>query len=568
MPLRGAARSFARRQPGYQALRPIIELGGLKEDENPQSLRPTDLRRAFNCVRKGGTTGTRPGVTYGDASYTAALSGTPAVQGIFQFSRDKDTTFDLITVAGGEVYIDNSSGALDKSATTITTGGDNHWNFASFQDKVFAAGGADGDGFWYWDGTGAAPGVIAEVNLGFDVKFVFSMWNMLFVAGMDGSTFDDNPMVARYCDYATDATDPLNWKQSNVIPGQLLGENFGVGSYGSEYVTGFGAYADNRTESLLMLTNRRIVAFGPNFQLTSNADAFRVTDTIATGCVAQDAFVNLGLDVGDAVYLSQDGIHSMAQSQQFGDRVTEYLSWDIRQTFDTLNRSRLNQASGAYWPTEGLVLWSVATGSSPTNDLILCMDIKGASRITPETVRWYKWELNGITANRIRPIRDTDGKPYPYVCGAAGEVVRFERDVYSDLTTNPISVDLQTGDDDLGIPGREKHIGDLYVSIQGRGGGTLQHTFVLDDGEVAGQTSLLETPEGNSKWGVAQWGTGTWGGSNNVKRHRVPGVGDSPTIAHRFRKSGANQPFWVGLLSQEVMVTGPTDDADANMVGS
>jgi hypothetical protein len=572
MPIRGFARQFARNSPGYQSARPLIELGGLNEDENPQALRPTDLRLAYNCARKGSMTGTRPGVRYGDSDYPDALSGGDAIQGIHEYIRDYDATRDLVVVSGGDVFIDTTLGNLDKTTNTvtITDGADFHWNFAMFQDKLFAAGGDDGDSFWFWDGTGASPGVIDKVALGFDVKYVFSKWNMIFVAGLDGSTQTDNPMVWRYCDYASDATVAANYKASNVIPGQLLGENFGVGSYGSEYSTGMAEYTDNRGDFLLALTNKRIVSFRPRppSQIESNANIFEISDTVPMGCVNQDAFVSLGEDFGDAVFMSRDGIHSLAMSQDAGYRVTEYLSWPIRRTFDSLNRARFKYVSGAFWPTEGMVLFSVATGSNTTNDLILCMDIKGVERLTPDTVRWYKWELNGITANRIVPLRGSDGKPYPYVGGTAGEVVRFERDVYADLVTNEINCQFRTRDEDYGIPSREKHAGDAFISVQGLGDYEVNHTLFFDDGENEGQTSMLPVPSGGSVWGTGVWGTMTWGDAQSTRRHRVPGVGSGVTVSHRFAHAGASEPFWIGQIDQQVMVSGPTDDADANVVGS
>ena len=578
MPIRGFAKNAASTQRGFVATQPMYELGGLNEDENPQVLKPTDLVRADNCVRKGSLTGTRPGVAYEGAGldYTAALTGTPKIQGIYEWRTTQDTVRKMIVVAGGNVYVDDSSGALDKSATVIASGATdpNLWTFADFQDKVWAAGGdPTTDKVWYWDGTGAAPGVLQDPALTFDAQYVFTKWNFLFLGGLTGTTYDDNPMVARYCDYATDATVAANWKTANVIPGQLLGENFGGGTYGSEYNTGFASYADNSGDFLLFLTNKRIVAFKPNENLTGNADAFRISDTVATGCVNQRAFVSLGTDVGDAVYLSEAGVHSLAQSQQYGNKTSEYLSWPIRKTFDNLNRSRLKYASGAYWKNEGLVLFAVATGSSTYNDTILCLDIKNANRLTPDTVRWYKWYLNGIQPNILVAARGADDKPYIYVGGTAGEVVRFERATYSDNSA-AISCDFQTKHEDFGLPSREKHAGDLYVALQGGGNYTVQHTHVFDDGQKFGQSSLLPVPDAGGTWvndaetsGTLYWGTGNWGSDQAVIRHRIPGVGSSPTISHRFSHSGAGEPFWVGLIDQEVFVSGPSDDGTANVTG-
>jgi len=390
-------------------------------------------------------TGTRPGVEYGDTDYTASLGADDNIQGIHEYARNYDTERDLIVISEGKVYKSNVAAALNTvtNSVVITAGQNNLWTFTDFQDKMFAAGGAAGDSFWFWDGNTTGSGILDWVDLGFDVKYVFSKWNMIFVGGVANSgayspTFDENPMVWRYCDYATDATDPANWKSSNVLPGQLLGENYGVGTYGGEYSTGLGSHQSNQGDFLLLLTNKRIVSFVPNSGVTSNANAFRLFDTVGTGCVAQNAFVNLGLDVGDAVYIGPDGIHSLAQSQEFGATVSEYLSWPIRKTWDTINHSRLKYASGTYWPNEGLVLFCVTSGGGTTNDLILCLDIKNSGRLTPSSVRWYKWYLNGITANIIRPIRGSDGKPYPYVGGISGEVVRFDRGYYSDLVDNTI----------------------------------------------------------------------------------------------------------------------------------
>jgi hypothetical protein len=344
-----------------------------------------------------------------------------------------------------------------------------------------------------------------------------------------------------------------------------------------------GSHQSNQGDFLLLLTNKRIVSFVPNANVTSNANAFRLFDTVGTGCVAQNAFVNLGLDVGDAVYIGRDGIHSLAQSQEFGATVTEYLSWPIRKTWDALNHNRLKYASGTYWPNEGLVIFCVSSSSSDVNDLALCLDIKNAGRLTPSSVRWYKWSFTDpdspFTPNIIRPIRGSDGKPYPYVGGTSGEVVRFDRGYYSDLSTGMIDVEFRTRDEDFGMASREKHTGDTYVSFQGVGNFKIKHTYIFDDGTIEGQTSFIEAPSQETSWCTvfnpkdpsngAEWDSSPlpeWGGEDVTVRHRLAGIGSSPTIGHRFTHDGTNEPFWVGLINQEVMISGPTDDSTAEGV--
>jgi hypothetical protein len=571
MPLRGFAASQAKRQERKGVSNDLAILGGLVEEEHPTAVRPTDLLRARNIVRKGRTTGTRPGLAMNDAAYDAAISGTPGVQGIYEFRRNKDANRDLIVVADGVVYTGDTT-SLDKATNSvqITTGDNYLWTFDTFQNKVFAAGGKDTatvDSVWYWTGSGALNKLdLATIGLSAGARYVFSKWNFLFLGGLNGTAYNDNPLVIRYCNWGEDATDATKWAAANCIPGQTLGDNFGPGSYGKEYNTGMGSFQDNRNDFLLMLTNRRIITFAPNPAVAGNSTAFTMVDSIQTGCVGQNAFVNLGVDVGDAVYLSQDGIHSLVQSKEYGNTASNYLSWPIRKTFDSLNRSRLKYASGTYWPNEGLVLFLVTTGSSSTHNLILCMDIKDATVLTHETVRWYKWDFSGINPNFITVSRGTDDVPYVYVGDLSGRVMRFGRNVYSDMDAG-IASDFITKNDDYDMPYKQKTIGDTFVALQGNGSYNISHQLLLDDGQRLGQTTLVASPGGGALWGGFNWGEAEWGSNEATIRHRVSSVGTSPTVAHRFSHSTANQPFWICSLTQEVFVSGATADAQANPVG-
>ena len=148
-------------------------------------------------------------------------------------------------------------------------------------------------------------------------------------------------------------------------------------------------------------------------------------------------------------------------------------------------------------------------------------------------------------------------------------------------------MEFRTRDEDFGLASREKHVGDTYISIQGVGDFSIKHTYIFDDGTLEGQTSFIEAPSIESVWctdigpplvpaDCAVWATsadpkipenaGEWGGSDVTVRHRLAGIGSSPTIGHRFKHEGTNQPFWVGLINQEVMISGPTDDSTAEGV--
>jgi len=538
----------------------LTVLGGLNEDENPSEVQPNQLRVAINCARRGSMTGTRPGLGY-DSEYDATISGTPTVQGIHEFRSGRDGTRHLVVVAGANVYYDASSGALTKSSCTITAGANNVWTFANYQNLVWAAGGLQGtDSIWTWDGnTGnAVTGRLSSLSL--NPKYVFSKFNTIFLGGMTGTAAYDNDLSGRYCDYATDATDALNWPTSNTIPGTLLGENPGVGSYGEEFNTGFGSYQDNRGDFLMFLTNKRIVSFAENPSVSSNANRFVPTDMIANGCVDQRAYVDLGYDQGDAVYVSENGIHSMTLSQQYGNRQNTFLSWPIRKTWETLNRSRLKYTTASYWPTEGIVLFAFATGASSTHNLILAMDIKGAQSINPDTVRWYKWYLSGVTPNVLRAARDPDGVPTIYAGCTAGDVGQFNRTAYSDLGS-AYSVRFRTRDEDFGAPSIEKSVGDTFLTISGSGNYSPTHTYVLDDGIKTGKSTGIRVQTGGAVYGTGVYGTAVYGAAESLIRDRVRGVGSGYTISQQFSHAGLGEPFFIGQISQDVAMQGIADEA-------
>jgi len=540
----------------------INTLGGLNEDENPSSLKADQLRIAINCARRGNQTGTRPGLVF-DTQYTAALSGTPDIQGIHEYRASRDATRHMVTVAGANVYYDSTSGALTNPSATITAGQDNVWTMTQYQNLLWGAGGLQGtDSIWSWDGNTSNDVTDRLSSLSINPKYVFTKFNALFFGGMDGTDFFDNPMTGRYVDYATDATDAANWPNSNTIPGQLLGENPGVGTYGEEFNTGFGSYQDNKGDFLLFLTNRRIFAFRENPNVASNANRFMETDAIANGCVDQRAFVDLGYDQGDAVYVSQDGIHSMALSQQFGNRENAFLSWPIRKTWASLNKNRIKFTTASYWPDEGLVMFAMTTGSSSKHNLILVMDIQGARNITPDTVRWYKWVLNGFNPNVLMASRDPSGVPTVYFGGTEGELAPFTRTAYSDLG-NAIPVKFRTKDEDYGAPSVEKSIGDALIDLSGSGNYKPSHMYVLDNGVRNGLSSSLSVPLAGSVYGTGIYGTATYGSDESTARDRISGVGSGFSVSHQFSHSASNEPFFIGQITQDIASQGIADEASS-----
>ena len=280
-------------------------LRGLNEDETSEQLNPLDLTEALNTARYGSSYGTRPGIAYetttvATGNYTTTVAAGLVQGGIEMGIRTNATDNWLISVVNGNVYYDSCSGALTKTGVTISTTG--RWTFAQYNGSLYGAGGANGDNIWSWaGGTGDALANItfqSDTNgdgvgdTSIDAKYILEKWNYLFLAGMNGSQADDNPMVVRYSALG----DPTTWPVGNSIGGtSSIG---GFDAYGGNTITGLAEFSAASREWVLVLTRKRIYSV---VQLPDPETPFHVDDTIANGCVAQQAFVSLGVDSGDAI---------------------------------------------------------------------------------------------------------------------------------------------------------------------------------------------------------------------------------------------------------------------------
>lgn len=546
----------------------IREWKGLNEGESPFELEKGELLIARNVWQRGGAIGTRPGTEREGSGedYNARISGNHAIQGIHEFRRALDVSRTLVVVANGDIYSDDStivtSAGITITADPTTGGLDNRWTFAEHADALYAAGGADGDNVWRWTGSGAAAVVIFRNAAAGDIdaKYIFQKWNRGFLGGMNGTDPEDNGMVVRY----SALNDMTTWPVANTFGGtSAIG---GLSSYGDEFITGFSEFTDNEGDWLLVLTNKRI------YSVTETTDPFNPffvgrRGAIANGCVHQRAFVSLGLDSGDAIYLSRHGIHSLRQSQQFGSKEDRFLSWKIRVTFDNLNHTRLAQTVGAYWKEQGLILFAVPSGSNLTNDTILALDVKGVREITAETARWYIWHLGGSSA-AIRsivsmvPVRDpTNNLWHIYAGNEFGDVFRLARDVTSDFDGPAgYAVEFQTHDDDAEAPGVRKGLGDVYVALQPGGDYSPTLRVVYDHGRRTSTQKPLNMPFSTALWDQATWDVDEWSIENPTVRDKVYGTGSGDAFAFNFSHTGAGEPFYVSSLDYQLRAIGETAD--------
>jgi len=543
----------------------IREFLGVNEDENPNSVGKDELTIAYNTWKRGTTKGTRPGAIREVTSYTANVTG--PVQGGVEYRFANDASRFLVVVAGGDVLTDSTPTSI-QGAGVITTGAANTWTFAQHRQRVYGAGGAAGDWFWYWGGTGNITQVGPLVDLSAVAiypRYVIQKWNRLFTSGFRfaGGTLPTdasaNPMVARY----SALNDGTVWPTGSTIGG--LSTIGGFSGDGDEFLTGFGEFVDNEGDWLLALSNKRLYAISQ----TGNAAApFTVSagrGAIQNGCVHQNAFVSLGLDSGDAVYLSSQGIHSLRQSQEYGALERTFLSWKIRRTFETFNQAQLAGAVGTYWRERGVVLFFVPTGTDSQNLLGLCLDVKGKKALTAETAEWDFWELGGATAsirgvNALWPGRTAAGDYVIYGGNENGDVVEFSDSTFSDLGV-AYSVNFRTRHEDFGDLTSRKGVGDIYIVAQPEGTYRPTHRLIFDYGIRTGKARQFNLGEPGFIMGTSLLGTGVLGATNPTTVSKLHGLGSGFTIAHDFSHNAVNQEFYVTSVDTQVRVFGESADA-------
>jgi hypothetical protein len=533
---------------------------GLNQDENPHALAPNDLIEATNVARRGETLGTRPGTSREGAGkqYENALDEANPVAGIHEHRQDVDEGRRLLVVAqhsdnpvgDGAVIAYEDNARLGVTAV-MSAGTSQYWSMATHLNNTYGAGGAVTDDFWYWDGDILTNPISIDIvdSLGARVRprYVTSWRNYLFInglrgGGISGVNADNNPSATRFCPLVEDPTVPASWTNGSTV---------GFNAFGKSYTTGFGHYRDNTGDFLLILNNADIASV-----ILNTEAAFAVSDRIANGCVSERAFVSLGIDSGDAVYVSNKGIHSLRQSQEHGAQALSFLSWKIRPLFASLNPNRFKDIVGAYDHINGRVIFAVSTGSSPTHDTLLVLDVKGEEEITSASAKWAVWRPVGISISELKMARDEDDVWRLYFGTETGDVGYFDNDTFSDLGV-AYPVKFQTLHNAYGSTLSAKTLGGLMVTLQPGGDYTPTMKFHFDYGaRISASRSLTMTAPTGSLWGVGVWGAATFGSSSVTRDERVYGSGSGRTIGISIEHNTANEPFWVSKIDHEIDVAG------------
>lgn len=111
---------------------------------------PTDFSEVYNCrYLAGGAVSKRSGETYYDAT---GISGTPTIQGIFQFQKEKEVESHFIIQGGDDLYeADNAppaTGNLDATTLLSGTGSSEFGDAVVFDDEFIYTAGSDYPQIW------------------------------------------------------------------------------------------------------------------------------------------------------------------------------------------------------------------------------------------------------------------------------------------------------------------------------------------------------------------------------------------------------------------------------------
>jgi hypothetical protein len=558
---------------------------GLNQDENPAQIEQNELIEAINTYHSGRRFGTRPGMIREPtgSEYAEITKSKKPIQGIFEHLENFGTGRHLIAVAertvadGGAAniyYEDEAVLPVDAQITHGASAANNIWTFASHNNKTYGAGGlvngVNGDDFWMWDGvvaTGAADiAIVDSAGARIRPQYVYAWRNYLLINGLAGGVLaDNNPSTTRFCEFGTDPTVITNWKAKNTI---------GYNAFGKSYTTGLASYRDNQSDVLLILYNDSIAAVA----LTGGYPEFHVVDAVANGCVHQRAFVELGADAGDAIYMSEKGIHSLRQSQEHGNRTDEFLSHKIRVFFNTINQSRIKYAVGAYDFTRGIVVFAVSVGSETINDTLICLDMKDQEQVTAQNAKWSIWktstQISGIKIgiNELKMAQDEGGTWRLYFGTNGGNVGYFSDDVFSDFGL-AYTVQFQTRHEDFGSIQTTKTLGDISMVVGPGGDYTPAMRFHFDHDERVSRVRQITMPEppagaivgtavvgpidiGNPLYDTLKPVEGVVGSDSDYRTEKIYGVGSGRTVGFSFSHWKGNEPFWVSKVDYDVDIAG------------
>lgn len=309
----------------------------------------------------------------------SAISGTPAVHGLFDWQTIDGKRF-LIVTAGNKIYSaqDLFSTFTDITGTVLINSGQNNQStFASLNNYLVRCGGTVADQPISWNGTGNA----ATLSAAPQGSLVCVANNFMFISGLYSS-----PSFVQW----SNVGDPTTWTASNFI---YYRKNDG------DKITALIEFNQN-----LLIFKRRSI--GQLWTVTSNPGASITLGPLTTiisnvGAAGSQCVDKIG--DGRIAFLGADAHVYLFDGSTVEDISDQpYPKPSIQPTLDNIAPIHLQYAVLKYYPTRNEIWISVCEPAGTTNNAIYVYSL---------TYSCWESRFSNISANVMATSLDTRGTP-------------------------------------------------------------------------------------------------------------------------------------------------------------
>lgn len=490
--------------------------GGLNDDVNTAMLQDNEFSELLNSMWNKGALKKRYGYTKHNGT---AISGTPVITGLYEFSYGGGASKEFVTTAGAKIFKDvDGTPTTITGSLTITAGQNNVFTFTTFKDVMIGCNGVDSNLKWTGSGDAAVLGGTPPI-----AAYIFNKWRYVFLAGISATR-----NIIRFADLNTYET----WTAANTI---------NVDIFGDDYITGLAEISD----SLLALRYKSIY----RVQYTGDVTAtFTVTPLLAgVGCPHQRAFVTVD-NIG--YFMSSDRkIYQLVVSDKTGGfEVIDLTTMKIKTTLNDINPARVKYTVAKYDPNEHIIIFAVSTGSNTTHNKWIVLDLLGRPKFTV---------FDSIASNDIC-IRESSNVPYVYFGNYAGQIYRWDDTVNNDDGSG-INWRVGTKWFDFGKVDIVKWLRYLAIEAKQQNSDIYIDVFLNYSSSAAVvQTSSFEGTAG-SVWNTAKWNTDLWQAGISINKE-LYFRGKGKFMKFVFRNSAADEPIEIYRFRPILYITEASKD--------
>lgn len=276
-----------------------------------------------------------------DEVNATAVSANPTIDSFASLRLSNGTVHEVFGTSNGGVW-EEDSGVVTASIFT-GLGTTRALEYTQFLDTLIIADSVNTIKTWDGSATGEITAAASAA------KFVETHLNKLFVAGMSYATSRvDYSATGDFNTWTGSGTDQFNVEQNN-----------------GQDITGIKSYARNELIIFKENSTHKLIGFDrPSFNLLT------VDKTI--GCIESKTIQNFKASTGGGllVFAYIDGLYVYDGSQI--NKISSY----VQDIWDSINSTRYSQMVSTLDSENGRYLIAFATGSSTTNDTMLCVDLK------------------------------------------------------------------------------------------------------------------------------------------------------------------------------------------------